>query len=79
MGEERIVHCADSGKIHRLNATAGAIWDLCDGRRSARDVICRLVKRFDVRLAQARKDVTLVLTQFAAHGLISVHDARELS
>ena len=38
LGDELLVYVPDSETAHALNPSAVAIWDLCDGTRTAEDI-----------------------------------------
>ena len=61
-------------KIHRLNATASAVWaSLQDGREQ--DVIVQeIVEKFDILSEVAEEDVTRVLEEFRALNLLADQD-----
>jgi len=45
------------GFIHQFNKTAGYIWELCDGERTADQISRELCRAFDVDIATAQRDV----------------------
>jgi len=47
LGEETLVVSLRSGKRWSLNATAAAIWKLCDGSRNGEDIARALAKAGD--------------------------------
>jgi hypothetical protein len=48
LDDERLLYDADSGVLYLLNATAGVIWSLCDGRHGIAEMSAQLRRRFAV-------------------------------
>jgi hypothetical protein len=72
LGSRLVLYHPDTREVSVLNATAAAVWELCDGRTLLADVVTRLQARF--RIEEARDvtaDVTAELRTFAERGLIS--------
>ena len=67
---EAVLFDAASGRMHRMNATALAIWRLCDGERTTEDAARILADHYDVDACAALDDVEQTLVQFAGAGLI---------
>lgn len=57
------------GLIHRLNHTAGFIWNRCDGETGLSDVAAEMVQAFDIDPTTAARDVTAVVEQLTAVGV----------
>lgn len=57
VGDELMFYERNEDRIHILNGTARAIFQLCDGRRSLEEIAGELVVRFDVDRDSARRDV----------------------
>jgi len=47
--------------VHQFNKTAGFIWDLCDGRRTAEEIAGELCEAFAVDAPTAHRDVLAVI------------------
>lgn len=58
------------GLIHRLNHTAGFIWSRCDGATGLSDVAAEMAQVFEVDAASAARDVTAVVEQLTAVGVL---------
>jgi PqqD family protein of HPr-rel-A system len=71
VGQEVLVRDPETGKVHFLNATAGVVWECCDGRTSRRDCERRLREAFvmpdNIDLAA---DIRETLADFEQRGLI---------
>ena len=46
VAEEVVILDRASGTVHRLNATASVIWNLCDGKNSLDDIAAGLAAAF---------------------------------
>ncbi|NVM24842.1 MAG: PqqD family protein [Desulfobacterales bacterium] len=60
-----------SKKLH-LDELGTAVWDLIDGRRSVRQVIQRLAKRYQLHPREAEVAVTRFLRELGKRGLIGL-------
>lgn len=67
---EAVVFRAATRSIHRLNATAGAVWVCCDGETTVASMIDELAGVFGVDAAEARPQVLEALDQLAELGLL---------
>jgi hypothetical protein len=61
-GDGGAVYVAQTDSLHVLNATARAIWELCDGRTSASEMAMAIseVTGMDVEQARIEVDTALV-------------------
>lgn len=50
-----------SGAAYALNATGARVWQLCDGSHTLDEVAAALTQEFDVTLAQARRDIIVLV------------------
>ena len=62
---------ATGARRYEVNATALAVWDLCDGRTSATEMIDAMASIFDAPRHVVERDVVSVLDHLASLGLIS--------
>jgi hypothetical protein len=69
-GDELLLLDTVSDRIHRLNSTAGLIWDKLERGDSDEDIVQMLCNEFDVSAHQARSDVAATLRQFHEQGLV---------
>lgn len=74
LGDENLLVDPENKKVHSLNVTANFVWNLCDGRHSCRDISQKLIKQFDVKEIDARKDVEGVIAKFQEHSLLKTDD-----
>ena len=56
--------------LHQLNATAGFIWQHCDGRATRHEIAALLVEAFEVDVDTAAASVASALEQLARLGLL---------
>jgi Coenzyme PQQ synthesis protein D (PqqD) len=57
--------------VHLLNSTAWSLWELCDGRRSAQEVIAEVARRYDVQELEARGGCLDVIARLRAAALLT--------
>ena len=60
----------EAGKIHQLNATAGFIWQQCDGVASAADIAASVAREYGVEEGAAARDVEMALSELRALNLV---------
>lgn len=58
--------------LHLLNASAKAIWDLCDGETSPSEMADAISELTGVDLAQAESDVRETLIRLRESGLVQI-------
>lgn len=72
VGEEVLVHDPAHGKVHVLNATAGAILELCDGTRTPSEIADSIADATGADVAIVSRDVAGILQEFSGlHLLVS--------
>lgn len=70
-GEHLILYDPVGGRLHDLNATAAAVWRMCDGSVPATVIASRLGEEFDVgHDHNPQEDVRALLREFLQAGLI---------
>jgi hypothetical protein len=57
--------------VHLLNSTAWSLWELCDGGRSAQEVIAEVARRYDVQELEAREGCLDVIARLRAAALLT--------
>jgi hypothetical protein len=57
-------------RVHLLNDTALAIWELCDGNTEPDEMITAICELCDMHHDVVSEDVTRILTEFDKAGLI---------
>jgi len=68
-----------NGKFRLLDPVAWMVWKLCDGAHSKDDIVKEVTKVFDVSGEQASGDVTGVLDEMEAQGIIHTVDQPDLA
>ena len=69
VGNEVLVHDADRGKVHVLNATAGDVLELCDGTRTIADLTLALSESTGIDASIIEPDVVSIVGAFHELGL----------
>ncbi len=59
-----------------LNQSARWIWELCDGSRTAEDIVLTLGRRLGLAGGSLHGDVVSAVDQLAGLGLVEIHEAR---
>jgi pyrroloquinoline quinone biosynthesis protein D len=70
VGDEVLVHHVSAQKVHVLNRTAGQILELCDGQRTAADIVDSLCSATSADRDMVSRDVDGMLAEFAKLGLV---------
>lgn len=70
-GEENAVFEPASGSVYLMNETALAIWDLCDGRTTAGEMIDAVCEVSGMHAEVVQEDVGRILDEFERAGLIT--------
>ncbi len=70
VGGELILCEPNVEHVHFLNATAAAIWLLCDGRHTEADIAAELAALFNLEVPGVESDVRGTLVDFLTKGLL---------
>lgn len=70
--DDTAVYNPETGTLHRLNASALAIWELCDGATTGREMAEAVAELTTLDVAAASVDVAAALDELARQGLIDV-------
>jgi len=70
LDDELVLYNLRTDQVHVLNATAAAIWELCDGSMTAEEIAAVLADACSVPLARVQPDVQNMLAEFYEAGLI---------
>ena len=70
--DDAAVFNPDTGTLHLLNASALAIWELCNGSTTCREMAEAIAEFTNLDIAAASADVALGLEELAERGLIHV-------
>ena len=74
--DDTAVFNPDTGVLHRLNASALAIWELCDGDTTVAEMAAAIDEVTGVGLDAAESDVLAALRQLEEAGLVVVSPRR---
>ena len=77
LSEELLLHLPGSPSAHALNASARAIWALCDGQRSIDAIAGDLTRRFEVLPGESLAAVRDVIGRLVDLGLVELSDAAD--
>ncbi|MDQ3932977.1 MAG: PqqD family protein [Actinomycetota bacterium] len=69
-GEQVWLRAPDKSHAHVLNATAFALWELCDGITTPEEMVEAICTLFGVARGDAERDVELGLADLARAGLV---------
>ena len=72
VGGELILCEPNVKQVHFLNATAAAIWFLCDGRHTEVDIAAELAALFNREVPGVESDVRETLADFLRKGLLQI-------
>ena len=70
LGDELILHEAQGGCVHVLNASAREVFLLCDGTRDLRTVSRALAECYGIEEAVARRDAETVIADLVRLGFL---------
>jgi hypothetical protein len=70
VGEDCVMLDLANGTYFGLDAIGARVWRLLGEGRSLQEVCDALVAEYDVTAAQAEADVTSLVAELAAHGLV---------
>src|SRR5262249_1901239 len=72
LGSKLVLYNPGSREVSVLNATAAAVWELCDGQTPVAEAVARLQTRFRVDGTRDLKaDVAAVVQMLTERGLLS--------
>jgi hypothetical protein len=60
----------DLTSLYTLNETGSFLWEQLDGAQTVGDLVDQLVTRYDVTRAQADEDVSALIADLVAEGLV---------
>jgi GeoRSP system PqqD family protein len=67
-GDDGTLILVDSGQVFELNLLGAEIWKLCDGRRTAEDVVDDILQRYEVGRDELYRDVLAFLDDMTERG-----------
>ena len=70
-GETAVLVHVGSGRIFELNATGAVIWDLIETGASSDAIVRALTEQFEVTEAQAADELTRLVGELGAAGLLA--------
>ena len=70
VGDERMLYDAVGRAVHVLNETAYFIWERCDGKHSADEIVAEAVQLSDLPEEELRIDVEGCIETFRALAIV---------
>jgi hypothetical protein len=70
LADHSVLEVGDGGELHRMNPTARAIWELCDGETTIEEVTDAICRLFSLEPSVAMGDIEQVIASFEAIGLV---------
>ncbi len=74
VGGQRVLFNNADRRLHVLNSSAGAIWDVLRDASTVGEVAIAVSDRFGVDPRSVRRDIERTIDQFRADGLVTVND-----
>jgi PqqD family protein of HPr-rel-A system len=71
LGEEMVLVHLSTNQVFELNNTGARVWELLESGAHTEEILERLSAEFDVEPEQLRRDVTRLLEELEAAGLIA--------
>lgn len=68
--DENVVVDTDNSRLHVLNDTALALWELCNGQNTVEEMITAVCELFGEPADVVRRDVETTLARFDGAGLL---------
>jgi len=76
LGEEVLLFATGRQVVHALNASAWAVWDLCDGSRSVRDIARELAELVGREAESLIPEVVRTVEDLGRLGLVEEQEKR---
>jgi pyrroloquinoline quinone biosynthesis protein D len=73
-GEDFVVLDAEGRMLRGLNDTAARVWELSDGRRTAREIASMVASEYGVEVERVLGDCLRFLERLAGHGLLDAEE-----
>lgn len=72
LGGESLLYAPERGVAHALNGSAAAIWELCDGGRTVREITEELARCVARDASELAPDVILGVARLVELGLVQL-------
>jgi len=70
MGNEAVLFNPDTNETYRLNQTATAIWELCDGAHGPKAIAWEIAEKFEAGEAEILQDIVELIAEGERDGYI---------
>lgn len=77
MGDGIVLYDGDSRLVHHLNPTASVVWQLADGDASVDQLATEIAEELSLDLADTTEQVSSLVAEFDALGLVEDGDRPE--
>jgi hypothetical protein len=77
VGGEMVILHLDEGLYYSLNEVGACIWQLVQEPRSVDELVEAITAKFEVERDQCLADILALLTDLAAHRLVTISPAQE--
>ncbi len=71
-GDETVLVDGANDRVHMLNETALALWELCDGETTVEEMVTAASRLFDADRDQLQRDVLAALTSMEQRDILVV-------
>ena len=76
LGDEWVLYDREAGSMNIINATAGLVWRLCDGRHSLEEMERQIGDAFEIPAGtNVRAHLESVIQSFAERGMLASQEA----
>lgn len=76
-GESTVLFHMESGRYFSLNDTGVVVWSLCDGTKTAAQIVDLMSEEFDAAPEVLQEDVSELLKELTGRGLVEAVDGEE--
>lgn len=71
LSDRLLLYATHKGRLHELTQTATSVWDLCDGKRTVRQILAQMTGRYDAPRSTIERDVHTLLRKLTRAQLIN--------
>ena len=72
LGDDLVIMSVQTGSYYGLDAVGVSVWKRLEQPCNFADLVAHVLDRFDVDAASAEKDLTVLLNEMRAEGLVSI-------
>ena len=75
---EAIIVDFKTGDHYSLNQIGTLVWEMADGQHSFQDIVASILERYDISEAQARADLSKLVSDMENENLVALGEAPNL-